>query len=54
MILPLEKPIGNNEFVLGNLDFAGYYRVNYESSNWEKIIEQINQQTNVRDKKNVL
>ena len=32
----------SNNFILANLDASGFYRTNYESDNWKKIIEQLN------------
>lgn len=40
-ILQLERPLGANDFIIGNLDMAGYYRVNYDVNNWRQITRQI-------------
>jgi hypothetical protein len=39
----IEIALENNEdrWILGNLDFMGYYRVNYDTQNWLKIISQL-------------
>lgn len=34
--------MSQNDYLLGNLDAAGYFRVNYDSKNWENIIKQLN------------
>ncbi|KAJ8335468.1 hypothetical protein SKAU_G00388100 [Synaphobranchus kaupii] len=31
-----------NEWVLANLNITGYYRVNYDSDNWERLLNQLN------------
>ncbi len=30
-----------DQWILGNLNFMGYYRVNYDEENWRKIIQQL-------------
>jgi acyl-coenzyme A synthetase/AMP-(fatty) acid ligase len=30
-----------DQWILGNLNFMGYYRVNYDEFNWRKIIQQL-------------
>jgi hypothetical protein len=37
----LSANIANNQFLLANIDFSGFYRVNYEPDNWRKIIAQL-------------
>ena len=40
----IEIPVGSNntnKWFLGNLDFMGYYRVNYDTQNWLKIVHQL-------------
>jgi aminopeptidase N len=38
--LPLTQE-NKNKWLLGNLNFMGYYRVNYDEQNWLKIIKQL-------------
>ncbi|KAK3107389.1 hypothetical protein FSP39_013558 [Pinctada imbricata] len=33
--------IGLNDWILGNIQQNGYYRVNYETENWDKLITQL-------------
>lgn len=40
-IIELSKALAKDDFVLGNLDAAGYFRVNYDESNWLNIIGQL-------------
>ena len=37
----LSKPLSNDDFILGNTRVSGFYRVNYEDDNWDKIIKQL-------------
>ena len=39
----IELPYKENKdkWIFGNLEFMGYYRVNYDEQNWVKIIEQL-------------
>lgn len=30
-----------NKWIFANIDFLGYYRVNYDSANWLKLIAQL-------------
>jgi hypothetical protein len=30
-----------NDWILGNIDFMGYYRVNYDRNNWLSLIKQL-------------
>lgn len=39
--------IDENSFILANLDLAGFYRVNYDEENWNKIIKQLDSNTEV-------
>ncbi|KAG7327353.1 hypothetical protein KOW79_008959 [Hemibagrus wyckioides] len=32
---------GNREWVLANLNVSGYYRVNYDLQNWERLLDQL-------------
>jgi len=40
--------IDENSFILANLDLAGFYRVNYDEENWNKIIKQLDTNKEVR------
>ena len=33
--------LNNADFILANLEVSGFYRVNYDSNNWDKIISQL-------------
>jgi hypothetical protein len=43
----LSKPLNEDDFILGNTRVSGFYRVNYEDDNWNKIIEQLQSQKDV-------
>lgn len=45
--IPIYEVLDKDTFILANIDFAGYYRVNYEPENWEKIIKQLTLNRNV-------
>ncbi|XP_060074768.1 glutamyl aminopeptidase-like [Ylistrum balloti] len=36
-------PKGENQWILGNVDYIGFYRVNYELSMWRSLAEQLNE-----------
>ncbi|XP_023669932.2 aminopeptidase N-like [Paramormyrops kingsleyae] len=41
---PVSKPIyqsNNNEWILANVNCTGYYRVNYDPENWERLLRQL-------------
>lgn len=38
-----------SDWVIGNLKFSGFYRVNYDSENWNLIIKQLNEDFNEID-----
>ena len=40
--------VNANDWIIGNLKQNGYYRVNYENGNWDKLIEQLNNDHTVR------
>jgi hypothetical protein len=40
-IVRFDKPLGNDDFILGNTRVSGFYRVNYDDDNWNKIIRQL-------------
>jgi hypothetical protein len=44
----LSKPLKDNDFILGNTRVSGFYRVNYEDDNWNKIIKQLQSKKDVR------
>uniref|UniRef100_A0A8C9VPZ7 Aminopeptidase n=1 Tax=Scleropages formosus TaxID=113540 RepID=A0A8C9VPZ7_SCLFO len=47
-----EKPemkVNGNEWVLANLNVTGYYRVNYDLSNWERLLTLLDSTPGVRD-----
>jgi len=35
----LNQSLDENDYILANLEFSGYYRVNYEVNNWKNIIK---------------
>ena len=37
----LNQSLSEDDFILGNTRVAGFYRVNYEPDNWDKIIKQL-------------
>ncbi|KAI5101265.1 aminopeptidase N, partial [Silurus meridionalis] len=39
----MHKPLKarNDEWVLANLNVSGYYRVNYDAANWERLLDQL-------------
>ena len=37
--LPLNE--NRNKWLLGNINFMGYFRVNYDKQNWVRIIQQL-------------
>ena len=39
--ITLDKALGSEDFILGNMRVAGFYRVNYDEENWDKIIKQL-------------
>jgi hypothetical protein len=46
-VLQLAKPLGADDFILANIDVAGFYRINYDTENWNKIIRQLMTNKNV-------
>ncbi|KAJ8335457.1 hypothetical protein SKAU_G00387990, partial [Synaphobranchus kaupii] len=41
---PVSKPVyqcDENEWILANVNCTGYYRVNYDPDNWEKLLQQL-------------
>ena len=45
--IQLPTSLKNDEFILANLDVSGFYRVNYDTANWNKIIQQLNNKKEV-------
>ena len=43
--------VPENEFVVGNYEAFGYYRVNYDEKNWKRIVSQLNDDFEVSAKK---
>ena len=39
--VPQGVDLNGNDFILANLEVSGFYRVNYDESNWEKLISQL-------------
>uniref|UniRef100_A0A8C1G8G6 Aminopeptidase n=1 Tax=Cyprinus carpio TaxID=7962 RepID=A0A8C1G8G6_CYPCA len=37
----LQKSVSKNEWVLANLHVSGYFRVNYDLGNWERLLSQL-------------
>ncbi len=50
-LIKLNQKIDSKSFILANLDVSGFYRVNYDLENWNKIISQllINHKVNMSD-----
>uniref|UniRef100_A0A3Q2ULB0 Aminopeptidase n=1 Tax=Fundulus heteroclitus TaxID=8078 RepID=A0A3Q2ULB0_FUNHE len=42
-----EMVTGGSDWLLANLDVVGYYRVNYDDSNWSKLLNALNTNHNV-------
>jgi len=40
--IELDSPLGEEDFLLGNVDNVGWYRVNYDLEGWERIIHTLN------------
>ena len=39
--------VSTNAWLLGNVDQMGYYRVNYDAENWDKLIQQLSDEHEV-------
>lgn len=35
-------PMKTTDWVLANINVAGFYRVNYDQANWERLLKQLN------------
>ena len=46
-IIQLSKPLADDGFILGNLEAAGFYRVNYDAKSWNNIVQQLNTKRDV-------
>lgn len=42
MIINLPANTDQNSWIIGNLQHTGFYRVNYDANNWNRLIEQLN------------
>ena len=40
--------VGEDEWILGNVEQYGYYRVNYDDANWKSLIQQLRSKHTVR------
>jgi hypothetical protein len=40
-IIKLDKELSDDQFIIANLDMAGFYRVNYDLENWKLIAKQL-------------
>ena len=45
IIIPAEN--NNDKWIFGNINYMGYFRVNYDNENWYRIIEQLKSDYNV-------
>jgi len=43
LLLAIHKPmkVSRGEWVLANLHVSGYFRVNYDLGNWERLLSQL-------------
>ncbi len=49
MIVQLPSDCTNETWILGNLKHMGFYRVNYDTNNWNLIIDQLQKNHSVID-----
>ena len=40
-VIKLDKELKNDTYIIANLDMSGFYRVNYDDSNWLQISKQL-------------
>lgn len=40
-VLKLSAPIEDGDFLVANLEMFGFYRVNYDSKNWDALNTQL-------------
>lgn len=45
----MNDTIDSKSYLLANLDVSGFYRVNYDNENWNKIIKQLSSNHKVRN-----
>ena len=50
--MSLTENLSDETFLLANIDFAGFYSVNYDEENWKKIIKQLHSNKNVSSHQN--
>ena len=43
------KDSSENNWIIGNIKHAGFYRVNYDKNNWNLLIKQLNEDFNCID-----
>lgn len=36
-----EMALGANDWLVANIDMKGFYRVNYDSENWERLLNKL-------------
>ena len=39
--MKLSEPLDSHSYLLANLDVSGFYRINYDTNNWNKITMQL-------------
>ena len=47
-MVPASVDLNGDNFVLANLEMSGFYRVNYDQSNWDKIMNQLRNKKEVK------
>ena len=47
-MVPASVDLNGDNFVLANLEMSGFYRVNYDRSNWDKIMNQLRNKKEVK------
>lgn len=40
--------LGANDWLVANINMKGFYRVNYDSQNWERLLAKLSSQHQVR------
>lgn len=46
-LITLGSPLGKENFLIVNLDMAGFYRVNYDEQDWKQISVQLSTKPDV-------
>ena len=41
--------LGANEWLVANINMKGFYRVNYDSENWKRLLEKLSSKHQVQD-----